>query len=74
MKIDILQFIKKLNLAISLAEHNSLFVVSGLKSFALPARLAALFRIPSDATRRQSGCHLFSTLKTILFFMPHLMK
>lgn len=50
MKIDILQFIKKLNLAISLAEHDSLFVVSGLKSFALPARLAALFRIPSDAT------------------------
>lgn len=50
MKIDILQFIKKLNLAISLAEHDSLFVVSGLKSFALPARLAALFRIPSDVT------------------------
>lgn len=37
-------------MAISLAEHDSLFVVSGLKSFALPARLAALFRIPSDAT------------------------
>lgn len=54
----ILQFIKKLNLAISLAEFDSLFLIKNLKSFRLQYSLAEFFVKPSSLSISQK-IHLF---------------
>lgn len=45
MKIDIIQFLKKLNLASRLAQSDCLFVVEGLKSFSGVSKIAKLWLV-----------------------------
>ena len=45
MKIDIIQFLKKLNFACRLAQSDCLFLVEGLKSFFVVSLLAKLWEV-----------------------------
>ena len=48
MKFDIIQFIKKINLAIRLAQFDCLFWLKGLRSFAVSAKIASVFLVKNN--------------------------